>query len=47
MNRENLIVDMQNPTPLDVYRFSSKGCVDILFYKVGASKYTVEIKDVM
>ena len=45
MNRENLIVDMQSPTPLDVYRFSSKGCVDILFYKVGASKYTIEIKD--
>ena len=33
MSRENLIADMQSPTPIDEYRYSSKGVVDISFYK--------------
>ena len=44
MNRENLIVDMQSPTPIDIYRYSSKGVVDISFYKGNSSSYSIEVK---
>ena len=45
MNRDNMIVDMKNPTPIDLYRYSSKGVVDISFYKSGSSGYSLEIHD--
>ena len=44
MSRENLIVDMQSPTPIDVYRYSSKGVVDISFYRGNSSSYSIEVK---
>ena len=44
MSRENLIVDMQSPTPIDIYRYSSKGVVDISFYKGNSSSYSIEVK---
>ena len=34
MSRNEMIVDMKNPTPIDLYRYSSKGVVDISFYRV-------------
>jgi hypothetical protein len=27
--RDDIIVDMQSPTPLDLYRYSSSGTVDV------------------
>ena len=45
MNKDNIIVDMKNPTPIDLYRYSSKGVVDILFYKGNSSGYSLEIHD--
>ena len=44
MNRDDMIVDMQSPTPLDLYRFKSNGIVDIVYYKSGSS-YSLEIHD--
>jgi hypothetical protein len=43
--RDDIIVDMANPTPLDLYRFSSKGLVRIYFSKNSSTKYSIEIKD--
>ena len=43
--RDDIIVDMANPTPLDKYRFNSKGLVQIYFSKNSSTKYSLEIKD--
>ena len=43
--RDDIIVDMANPTPLDLYRFSSKGLVRIYFSRNSSTKYSIEIKD--
>ena len=45
MSRNEIIVDMKNPTPIDLYRYSSKGVVDISFYKSDSSGYSLEIHD--
>ena len=45
MSRNEMIVDMKNPTPIDLYRYSSKGVVDISFYKSDSSGYSLEIHD--
>ena len=39
MNRDNLIVDMESPTPIDVHRFSSTGVIDINISKTLNSRY--------
>jgi len=43
--RDDIIVDMANPTPLDLYRFNSKGLVRIYFSRSNSTKYSIEIKD--
>ena len=39
MNKDNLIVDMESPTPIDVHRFSSTGVIDINISKTLNSRY--------
>jgi hypothetical protein len=46
MNNNNIIVDMQSPTPLDEYRYSTKGVVDIFISKKdSSSSYSLELRD--
>ena len=42
---DDIIVDMQSPTPLDLYRYSSSGTVDVNISKNGSSRYTIIIDD--
>jgi len=42
--RDNIIVDMDSPTPLDLYRYSSSGTVDIRISK-NSSRYSLHIDD--
>ena len=42
--RDDIIVDMQSPTPLDLYRYSSSGTVDIRISRHGKD-YTIKIDD--
>ena len=41
---DDIIVDMQSPTPLDLYRYSSSGTVDIRISRHGKD-YTIKIDD--
>ena len=41
---DDIIVDMQSPTPLDLYRYSSSGTVDIRISK-NSSRYSLHIDD--
>ncbi len=41
---DDIIVDMQSPTPLDLYRYSSSGIVDIRISRHGKD-YTIKIDD--
>lgn len=44
MNRNNLIVDIESPTPIDVHRFSSTGVIDINISKAINSRcYSLQI----
>ena len=44
MNRNNLIVDIESPTPIDVHRFSSTGVIDINISKaIGSRCYSLQI----
>lgn len=45
MNRENIIVDMKSPTPIDLFRYNSKGVVDIFISKLDGRNFTIEIRD--
>ena len=42
--QDDIIVDMQSPTPLDLYRYSSSGVVDIRISRQGTS-YTIKVDD--
>ena len=42
---DDIIVDMQSPTPLDLYRYSSSGTVDVNISKNSSSRYTIIIDD--
>lgn len=42
--RDDIIVDMDSPTPLDLYRYSSSGTVDIRISK-NSSRYSLHIDD--
>tara|TARA_R100001443_G_scaffold52460_1_gene64147 strand:+ start:10010 stop:10471 length:462 start_codon:yes stop_codon:yes gene_type:complete len=46
MNRENIIVDMESPTPIDSYRFKSVGEINISYSKGLSSKYSITIAEV-
>ena len=46
MNRENIIVDMESPTPIDSYRFKSVGEINISYSKSLSSKYSITIAEV-
>lgn len=41
---DDIIVDMDSPTPLDLYRYSSSGTVDIRISK-NSSRYSLHIDD--
>tara|TARA_R100001443_G_scaffold4211_3_gene12484 strand:- start:888 stop:1346 length:459 start_codon:yes stop_codon:yes gene_type:complete len=41
---DDIIVDMESPTPLDLYRYSSSGTVDIRISK-NSSRYSLHIDD--
>lgn len=41
---DDIIVDMQSPTPLDLYRYSSSGTIDIRISRQGSS-YTIKVDD--
>ena len=46
MNNNNIIVDMKSPTPLDEYRYSTKGVVAIFISKKdSSSSYSLELRD--
>ncbi len=42
--RDEIIVDMQSPTPIDSYRFKSRGKVTIYYSKGLRTKYSIEVK---
>ena len=42
---DDIIVDMDSATPLDLYRYSSSGTVDVNISKNGSSRYTIIIDD--
>jgi len=42
--QDDIIVDMQSPTPLDLYRYKSSGVVDIRISRKGTS-YTIKVDD--
>jgi len=44
-SRDNLIVDMQSPTPIDVFKYNSKGVIDIYISKLDGKNYTIDIRD--
>jgi len=46
MSKDNIVVDMQSPTPIDSYRYKSVGEVNIYYSKGLTDKYSIKVKEV-